>query len=279
MERIDLSELDLKGSTKITKNTLESNIYVKEKKAYKIYKKRRFFRYPYQLYEKRAKILILEKAIAPQLIKPDGIIMDKNKLAGIRMDYIENLGTLYDLPRIYNDVAKLLKASYNASRGLKEIHNDPTGIVVQDLNFYNIIFDTNLNTYYVDSDSYQVRNYPSTSVSKSFAQYCEYHGFNPYLACERYDRFQFVFELLSMIYGTNIENVTAYEYDALAEKVSTLKNMRLCFKKIKKSTKGVPNLPYVCDLISTSDFDKRFDYDLPNVGGKTVVKSVKQLTR
>lgn len=279
MKYIDQRKLNLKNAVKITKNTFESDIYVKGKKAYKMYKKLRFYRYPEDLVRKKKKAILLEDTTSKQIIKPDAIIYKDNKLSGIRMDYVNNLGTLYDFSKVFNDVSKLLIVAKNASLGLKEIHKDPVGIVVGDLNFYNIIFDEFLNTFYVDADSYEVGGISASSISKSFFAYCEDRGFIPMGLMEAYfDRFQFIFEFLSLLFGTNIENVTRYQYDELSEQIETLKNLRMCFKLIKKSDK-IPNLPYLCDLVSDNDLEKKIEYDLPIVGKSCIRKVGKQLTR
>lgn len=278
MKYIDRRNVNLKNATKITKNTFESNIYVKNKKAYKMYKKYRFYREMWRLSEKGPKVLLLEDATAKQLVKPDAVILNKGQISGIRMNYIDNLGTLYNFSRIFNDLSKFLFVSKSASIGLKEIHDDPVEIVVNDLSFYNIVFDELLNTYYVDADSFEIGPYVATSVSEHFFSYCKARNVSTYPACATNDRFQFMYEFLSTIFGTSIEYVTPYEYDSLAERVETLKNMRLCFKKIKKSD-HVPNLPYVSDLISDTDLTHKIEYDLPEINCKDVIKPVKQLTR
>lgn len=278
MKYIDRKNVNLKNATRITNNTFESNIYVKNKKAYKMYKKYRFYKEMWRLTEKVPKILLLEDATAKQLVKPDAIILKRGQISGIRMNYIDNLGTLYNFSRVFNDLSKFLIVSKSASIGLKEIHADPVEIVVNDLSFYNILFDEFLNTYYVDVDSFEIGPYIATSVSEHFFDYCNARNVSTYPACATNDRFQFMYEFLSTIFGMSIECVTPYQYDSLAERVETLKNMSLCFKKIKKSER-VPNLPYVSDLISDKDLTHKIEYDLPKINCKDVTKSVKQLTR
>lgn len=276
MKVIDKRRINLKDAKKITKHSFESNIYVKGKKAYKMFKKIKFYNEMWRIAEKKEKVILLENSSSKQIVKPDAIILKNGKIDGLRMDYIDNLGTMYDFFSVYNgDLSKYLITAKKASSGLKEIHNDPLEIVVCDLNFYNILFDKCLNTYYVDADSYEIGKYDATSVSEGFVAYCKRRGIDPYPACQTFDRFQFMYEFLSVIFGTNIENITPYQYAAACEQLETLKNMRLCFKKIKQATK-IPNLPYVCDLVADSDINPA---DLPIIGSTNTSNSSLQLTR
>lgn len=277
MEYISSKDIHLKKATRITSKTLESNIYAFDNKAYKMYKKLKFYPRIMYLYQKEAKALIISESTASQIVKPDAIIYGRRVIDGIRMDYVENTRTLYEFSRVYNDLAKYLIVGNNASLGLKEIHRDPRNIVVSDLNFFNILFDENLETYYVDADSYEVDGYPSTTNSQGFDEYCRVRGIKEDTS-QKSDRFLFMFEFLSNIFGTNIENIPTYRYDELAEQVASLKNMREYFRIIKKSKK-IPNIPYVCDLIDKSDFNKTIEFNLPIINCQSTIKHVKELTR
>lgn len=280
MEYIDKKDVNLKGAKKIKKRTFESNIYIKGNKTYKMYKKLRFYKEMWRLGEKEHKVRLLEETCSKQIVVPNGIILKNDKLEGIRMDYINNLGTMYDFFSVYEgDISKYLITCKNASLGLKEIHNDPLEIVVSDLNFYNILFNESLNTFYIDADSYEIGHHQASSISSSFFAYCKLRGIQPYPACETFDRFQFVFEFLSVLFGTNIENISMKEYDEAVEQVETLKNMRLCFKQLKKFGDKIPNLPYVCDLISDHDIKESREVSLPSIGKQQQTNASLQLTR
>ncbi len=276
MEYISKKDINLNEAIRLSEKTFESTIYVSDSKVYKMYKKLKFYRRMVYLCQKEPKALLLSKSSSSQIVKSDAIILGKRVIEGIRMDYIENSRTLYEFSRVYNDLAKYLIVGNNASKGLKEIHKNPLDIVVSDLNFFNILFDEELNTYYVDSDSYEVSGYPATSDSKQFIQYCDERGLRENTS-QKSDRFLFMFEFLSNIFGTNIQSVPTYRYDKLAEQVASLKNMRVYFKKIKKSEK-IPNVPHVCDLIDKSDFSKQIEYRLPIINCKTT-PALKELTR
>lgn len=275
MRIIDERDLELKKARKISKKTYESNMYELDGKAYKMFKRRTNKE---KLEIKKHKVLLLEDSTTKQIVKPDTLIMKKSKLSGLGMDYIENLGTLYDFSKVCKEVSKYLLVIRNASLGLKDIHNDPLEIVINDLTFFNIIFDEYLNTYYVDADSYEVGKFKATSIAGFLADYCKKRGLNPYPACPLFDRFEFAYCFIEAIFGRRIKDISFYEFDELAEKIETLKNMRLCFKQIKQCEK-VPNIPYMCDLISDKDLNTHIEYDLPLIYNKYVMLPAKELTR
>lgn len=278
MKIIDVRELDLKDAIKITKGTFESDIYVKDGKAYKIFKTYKFFKDKWRILDKKHKALLLEDSISKQIVKPDGIIMKKGEICGLRTDYIDNLGTLYDISKVYNDVSKFLRIMYSSSQGLKDIHADPLDICVNDLTFYNIIFDEFFNTYYVDADSYEVGRFSASSIADNVYKYCKKRGINPYYACPTLDRFQFAYNFIETLMGKSIRDISLYQFDELAERIKTLKNMREYFKKIKKSKK-VPDVPYLCDLISDADLTTKIEYELPIITNNYLTKQGKELTR
>lgn len=263
MKVISKRSVDLSKARRISYKTYESIVYVKDGKVFKMYKKDRFYKNGLdRLKVKEVKVRMLATSKASQIVKADRIIKSGKLIDGIRMNFVENKGNLYEFSRVYNNLAKFLNVGFNASIGLKEIHNDPRNIIISDNNLSNILFDKNLQTYYVDSDSFSIDGLDPTSVSDHFIRYCENRGKNPYRTFQKDDRFQLMYELISTIFGAYAEEVSVYEYDKLSEQVKTLKNMRTFFLNIKNSKK-IPTVPYFHDIVDEGDFSESIDYKMP----------------
>lgn len=259
MEFIQASDINLRSAKKISKDTFESNVYRADKKVYKIYKKRVFWRHKNDLERKIVRVKILEHCNISHLVKADACIFNRAKtLHGIRMDYIENEGTMNDFFDLYNNLRCYFTVCLNASDILKEIHNSPINIVVNDFSFCNIVFNEFLETFYIDSDSYDVENCISETASNILLNFYKKRGL-PFIASQQTDKYLLLYYFLSSLFQKDIDKISDYTYDSLAEDIKTLTTLREYFQLIKKS-KFMPDLPYVGDLIDRKELVFELEY-------------------
>ncbi|MCH5166250.1 MAG: hypothetical protein J1F35_00020 [Erysipelotrichales bacterium] len=265
MEIVSKKDLDLRNAKKLKVGSFESNLYVKDEYLYKMFKMLVFYRYGIErLRDKEIKVNILSDVEIPEIIKPSRIVKPRKIIEGLEMPYIKNTTNLYSFFEYSRDISEYLKVVSKTSKVLKTIHDDPRDIVVCDMNFDNIMFDSEYNIYFCDSDSYSVSGIPSTSIGKSLDIYCKNRSLSPKSADIRYDNFQMFINFLQILFAKYIEHITTEEYERLCDEVSSLRNMRKYFYKTLKSV-TVPEVPYLHELIDDADFDSVISYQMPKL--------------
>lgn len=138
----------------------EGVVYKKDKTAYKIYHNNK-------ISEKKIKELsVLSDS---RILKPKSIVYKDNEVVGYSMNYEANT---YPLCQVFT---KSFQSRYGLSNGtllnlltqmievVNHIHSK--GILIVDLNEYNILVDKNFKkVYFIDVDSYQTKSYPATAI-------------------------------------------------------------------------------------------------------------------
>ena len=71
------------------------------------------------------------------------------------------------------------------------------------------------------------------------------------------DRLSLIFSFLYEIFNEEVELVSEYQYDEMAEKLYTLQNLRPLFLKIKEK-KNIPDAPYLYEVASSKDYNRIF---------------------
>ena len=270
MEIVTKKELDLRNAIKLNVGSFESNLYVKDENIYKMFKMLRFYRYGLDfLKDKEIKVNILSDVEIPEIIKATRIIKSRKIIEGLEMPYVKNVNNLYNFYEYSRSISLYLQVVSKASKVLKTIHSDPRDIVVCDMNFANIMFDSDHNIYFCDSDSYSVSGLPSTSIGKSFDIYCKNRRLNPKSADIKYDNFQMFINFLQILFAKYIEHITVAEYERLCDEISSLRNMRKYFYKTLKSV-TIPEVPYLHELIDEADFNALISYPMPKLQNYTV---------
>ena len=245
----------------------EAILYRDDNNFYKFYRnihsekvKRKFF-----------KLLILNDGVPlKNVIVPDTLIVNKELLLGCRMDYIEYSLPLFRFTSVSDSVNKFLNMIYDVSFTLREIHVDSRNIVVGDLNFNNIIFDSDFNHYFVDFDGSMVDGIGADRIPSMFHLYLKNHGIYKYDINRDTDKLCMMLNTLYMIFSKRIDLVTMDEYDEKAERLETLRNMREFVLKIKRCNNRIPVVPYLDELISSNDFATRNKIKKVNVKVKNI---------
>ncbi len=274
METISKRELDLKHMERLNCKTYESNLYRDKKLLYKIYKQYRFVaRNNCLLRANEKKVRILhDYCDIDALIKAKRLVKSDKKLEGLEMDYIEDSCSLYYFWHVSKRFNKFLEIVCKASFTLENIHNDPIGIVVSDLNFENILFDRLGNVYFCDSDSYSVAGIPSTSIGRSLDEYYRRRNMSIEDGLISNDNLQMFLNFFMSVFNSYIDSISTYDYDMLSEYIVSLKNMRSYFLKLKNS-RAIPELPYIHELIDPKDLNRPIIYHSSSVkNGKILVK-------
>lgn len=268
MNFIQGNQIDFNSLSKINCDyNTEAILYRVDDSFYKFYRNI----HSEKVKRKAFKLLILNEGITlKNVIVPDTLIVNKELLLGCRMDYIDYSLPLFKFTNISSSVNKFLKLVYDVSLSLREIHSDSRDIVVGDLNFNNIIFDSEFNHYFVDFDSSMVDGIASDRIPSMLHLYVKNNGIYKYDINRETDRLCMILNTLYMIFSKRIDFVTMDEYDEKAEKLETLKNMRGIVLKIKNSGGKIPVVPYLDELISSNDFTPKTTVKKINVKVKNI---------
>lgn len=224
----------------------ESNLYTDGAILYKIFKELT----PRKLKRKERKIELLnggEKI--DNIILPESKIINGNLISGYSMDYIKDSLILYEFTKKSKNINDFLKIIYEVSLTLRKIHNDPRDIAVGDLSFSNIIFDKNLKHYFVDMDGAMIDNIPSERISFLLNDYTILRGMYRFSIDKNSDIFSLMLCTLHTIFSIEIDKISMYDYDFVAEKNETLRNMREYVIEMKKKNNYIPSVPYMDEII------------------------------
>lgn len=144
----------------------EGSIYAKGDSAYKIYTD------PGKMIP-MAKIGELQAITDDKVIRPKHLLLDKNnKPIGYSMRYLKNTSALCQLfTKAFRDRNQISPdMMLDLVRGMQEtvVHIHGKKILIVDLNEMNFLVDSGFKeTYFIDVDSYQTKNFPATALMES----------------------------------------------------------------------------------------------------------------
>lgn len=220
--------------------------------------------YMYKMFKEKDDIHLLRKKLKLELLSlggsidsailPESMIMDDKRLSGYKMQLINTATPIFDFCSKSRNVNDFLRLMYGVSLSLRNIHNDPRKIVVGDLSISNIIFDENMKHYFIDFDSVMIGKIPADRVPYSLERYARKCGISKYDVSKDTDKFCLFLSFFFVIFRKSIEEVSMREYDAVSEKVESLRNMREIVLEIKKYKYLLLNLPYLDEIISSNIF-------------------------
>ena len=153
----------------------EGTVYVKGKKAFKVYHD------PAKMIP-QGKLHELMSIQDPAVIRPQEILMDaKNSIIGYTMPFIVGGYPLCQLfPKSFRDregvqpgiVADLVN---KMQRSVDNVHK--SGVLIVDLNEMNFLVTKKFNqVYFIDADSYQASHYPATAIMDSIRDWTVHGG-------------------------------------------------------------------------------------------------------
>lgn len=240
MNRIKFTSINFNSLEELTMlNSSEDRMFVDndKKNLYKIYNLS-------ISKNKTINLLKIEKCNPIEnVIWPHTFIYQKsiNKAVGCIMPYILGTINLREYFQYFKDEKQLDNLVKNASNTLKNIHKQ--GIVMGDVSFYNILFDSQYNHYFCDFDSIKTddHNYDVSGVVSWHFQ----DNMDNVTIDENFDRFSMLLSYLDLIFEDDIENVCEYDYDAKSEVFPILKDSKRLVLELKNKKKDIPNIPYL----------------------------------
>lgn len=248
MKKISIKDLDFSKLTYKNYYNEESDIYIDNKKIYKLFK---IFDYK-ELVNKEKKIEILNnKKLDKNIIIPDTIITQNGCFIGCGMDYIKNSNQLFDFRKYCNDINKLFDILKRISYILENnIHKN--NIIVCDLSFSNIIIDKNFNSYFIDFDSCFVDNIEQNTIASLLFYYYKYRKVKIDIN-KNMDNLSLILNTLYIIFKKKINEISEFEYDELKEQIYFLEEIKELFIELKKQDRNIPNVPYISEFIKKKE--------------------------
>lgn len=224
----------------------ESDLYTDGESLYKMFKRMT----SEELRRKERKIeLLADGDKIENIIFPERKIVNGNLISGYSMDYVKDSLILFEFAKKSKRINDFLRVIYDVSLTLRKIHNDPRNIVVGDLSFSNVIFDKDFNHYFVDFDGTMIGNIPSERISFLLNDYTVLRGLYRFSVDKNSDIFSLMLCTLHTIFGIEIDKISMYDYDFVAEKNETLRNMREYVIEMKKKNNYIPSVPYMDEII------------------------------
>lgn len=188
-------------------------------------------------------------------VLPNAKIKRGVKVVGSRAFYIEGK-KLSDFFDNSDELYTFLNIIYNMSLKHKEIHSYPEMIIIGDNNFTNILYDDNNMPYLVDFEDCGIANVPVTACSMTYANYCKAHGCALSSYTQVSDIFSDFLEFIEYIFNKQLNEITEYEIDSLAEKSESIANLKFLIQYVQRNH-GVYKIPYLHELISVKDFNNK----------------------
>lgn len=254
METIDIKEIDFDSLNKFTYQGNNSITYVDKNKE-KFYKKITGLR-NWELMDLHNKLLKIEEDgfHHERIILPEILLMDNDLLKGYITKYIKDAT---DIGIKYNNIKKLdvksfMNAIYKTSLLLKETHDK--GLIIQEMNFGNILEDNLKNIYFCDLDSCKYDRYETEFISFPLFNYIGcIKSFN---ANQSIDNFSLYLSMLVVLFNEDINNLSQKKYDEMAEKYDFLNDTKQIFKEVKYHVSDIYDFPYIHEIISEEDISK-----------------------
>lgn len=246
MQIINKRDIDFNKLNKLNwSKSTESTLYYDEELFYKM------FADLFLAIRKKKKLMLLNDGnVISDVVIPNILINDGLITSGCAMERIKGARSLYK----YKNSDIFMMLVYLVSLSLKKIHNDPRNIVVGDLHFNNIIVDNKGQHHFIDFDSCMIDGIAADRLPKNLKYYVFDRGNFKFEVGKDTDRFCLFLSTLGAIFGKDIDYISEKEYDEKSEMIYTLKNMRSFFLEVKKNNKGIPDIPYLSELISINDF-------------------------
>ena len=254
MRRVDLETIDFSKLQRLNaKQHFESDLFHDEELLYKVFKNMP----RYKLERKQRKIELLgEGEPLPITVMPQIEYLDNDLFRAFAMEYLKNCIPLFDIKNRSKFIQDFFKIIFKVSESVETIHQDPRNIVIGDLNFDNIIIDSQLNPHITDVDSFKIDGIPNDTIPAIFDDYLKQKGIAIINNEQNDDRMCLILSTLYMLFKQNIMQVPMYEYDKTAEKLKSLRNMREIVLEIKKSP-IIPEVPYLHELIFPEDTERK----------------------
>lgn len=209
-------------------------------KVYKIFKSELD---AYELTLKNEKLKLLEsKKINSSIVIPDAKIINPD-LVGTRENYIDGLDLCY-ITLLY-EIEDVLNILLNISKDLESIHQND-GIILSDLNFFNIRIDESKKHYFLDVLSYSIDGIPSNRICTYVAEYLKSKRVKVKASINN-DKISFLMETISLLMDEDFFYITNYEFDRASEKIKWLKKLKDVYIDLKNHY--VPEVPYLHELI------------------------------
>lgn len=253
MEAIDRRDLDLSSFERISEGE-EGVVYRDGDLAFKFFKNENLK----ILNNKEEKIDILSNLNIDNVVKPLVKVLDKNKLCGYAMKYIDanNLFMMTKFNKMYNDNVYLdifyIQIEY-ISKLLKEIHSSKYKLVVGDINSNNIIFDREFLPYFIDVDSWQVGKLNNDGYAYFYAQYIFNRNMSFMKLNEDTDRLCLMLLSLIMPFENRcLDDISTDEFDEKCEDIEGLSALHDYFIMLKEENERMPEVPYVGDVLEKS---------------------------
>ena len=248
MEKIKINDIDFSKLQKLYSQGTKSVVYRNEGNCIKIFN---------DLYDQEKKLLYkkfmsMEGITIKDVILPTTLIVENDKLQGYIMEYFENSSSLFEhfCTHRYVNVKEMFEAIKKASLILKEIHSN--NIILQDLNFDNILIDKEGNIKYCDIDGCAYNEMMSPYISIMLNNFIKYRKDKLCLVTKNLDRISFMLSFFVLTYLKEIQKVSKKTYHTLSDKIKTLENCRE-FANELLSKRYIPEIPYLDELIYDED--------------------------
>lgn len=249
MKILDIRDIDFE-KLKIVDNVIssESSLYYDDELFYKLFDNFS------NVNRKRDKLLLLNSGDSiSNVIIPNILINNRDRLYGCAMDNISDSSTIVKYRN--SDIYSYLL--YNVSVSLKNIHNDPRNIVIGDFHFNNIIIDKNLNHYFIDIDSCKIDGILQDRTPSSLVRYLKNRGYFNADVSVNTDKLCMFLSIINSLFCRDIDSISMEEYDKKSEELYLLKKIKGYILEIKNNSEYIPDVPYLCDVISCDDLKSK----------------------
>lgn len=249
MDRIKLSDIDLKSLQKLPFQGSQSIVYTDGSLCYK-FLVGLYFDEKVKLYRKFSDMDGLK---IDNVLLPKSLIMKNSELQGYTMEYIKNSLSLEIKfsDNLFN-CKDLFYYVYKASRILRNVHKE--GIIIQDLSFSNILVDDKGNVNFIDIDGCSYKRNDSPFISRLLNEFIyDYRGEFNFSINEDLDKISMILEFYELIYNEVLQNITNSYYHYLSDNIHTLENLRRYADMLVNRNCDIRDLPYLDEVIDLSD--------------------------
>lgn len=249
MEILDIRDIDFSKLT-IVDNVFssESSLYYDDTLFYKLFDNLS------NISRKKEKLLLLNDGNSiDNVVIPNILINNRNILYGCAMNNI--IDSLALVKYRNSDIYSYLL--YNVSVTLKNIHNDPRNIVIGDFHFNNIIIDKNNNHYFIDIDSCKIDRLLQDRTPSSLIRYLKNRGYFNTDVNTKTDKLCMFLSIINSLFSKDIDSISMEEYDKKSDELLMLRKIREYILEIKNNSKSIPDVPYLCDVVSCNELKSK----------------------
>ncbi|MBQ1496268.1 MAG: hypothetical protein IIZ40_02815 [Bacilli bacterium] len=183
-----------------------------------------------------------------KIVKDDTMIMYGSKyINGLSLrELIEEKGML-----------KCMKYIINASKKLEEFHNLDDNSIMGDIHFGNIMVDSNDKLFFIDHDSYGIKDIKPETYSIYLYRYfnnieCKSLKDSDY--SKDLDRLAFLLSVLNLTFKREVYMTRSLLYDDKKDEYPYLKDLKEIYLDIKNGYKDGTKVPYIHELIKNYDY-------------------------